>query len=216
MLIRLLSFALLIIGALVYAMLNQPAPLIPADAPFVKISAQGEPLDIWSGPWSCVYDQRSGLLWEVKTDAEDIHHSSWTFSWFNENLGVENFGDCYFETARCDTEDLLRRVNQTKLCGMDGWRLPTASELSSLVTHTALPGDATIDADFFPHIQRGDYWTIDHGKKLLSIYQHLGTGARAVNFIDGSVTALPYRNAAFVMLVNDNADLARTKYHSNK
>lgn len=209
MLKRLLGLSLLIMGALLYAIFNQPAPPTPIDAPLVKISARGEPLDIWSGPWNCVYDKRSGLLWEVKTDAEDIHHTSWTFSWFNENLGVENSGDCYFETTRCDTADLLRRANKKKLCGNDSWRLPTANELSALVTHTAQPGEAVIESDFFPHIQRGDYWTIDHGKKLLPIYGHLGTGALTVNFIDGSVTALPYRNAAFVILVSDNTHLTR-------
>lgn len=211
MLKRLFGFVLLIISALLYATFNQPALPTQADTPFIKINAQGEPLDIWSGPWGCVYDQRSGLLWEIKTDAEDIHHASWTFSWFNANQGVENSGDCYFETARCDTDDLLRRVNQKRMCGREGWRLPTADELSSLVTHTAPPGDAMIDNDFFPHVQRGDYWTINHKHTLSSIYGHLGTGALAVNFNDGSVTALPYRNAAFIMLVNDNANFAENQ-----
>lgn len=203
MLKRLLGFALLIISGLIYAGFNQPAPPTRADAPFIKISAHGEPLDIWAGPWSCIYDPGKGLLWEVKTDAEDIHHTSWTFSWFNKNLGAENSGDCYFEAKRCDTEDLLRRANKKRLCGSDGWRLPTANELSSLVNHAAQPGEAVIDGDFFPHMQRGDYWTRDHGQELAAIYQHLGSGALAVNFIDGSITALPYRNAAFVILVSD-------------
>lgn len=202
---RLFIFLFLIVSALVYATLNQPTPPTQGDAIYTKIGAQGEQLDIWGGPWSCVYDQNTGLLWEVKTDGEDIHHTSWTFSWFNAGLGSENNGDCYFEKARCDTDDLLRRINEKKLCGVDGWRLPRTSELLSLVDFTAPPGDAVIDADFFPHTQRGDYWTSDNQKKLSSIYAHLGTGAHAVNFIDGTVTGLPYRNAAFVMLVNDSA-----------
>ena len=212
---RLFVFTLLIVGALFYARFNQPQLPAQHESSFIKVSAQGEPMDIWSGPWSCVYDKNSGLLWEIKTDAEDIHHTSWTFSWFNEGIGVDNSGDCYFEAARCDAEDLLRRVNQKKLCGVDGWRLPTADELVSLVSVTAPPGDALIDSDFFPYTQRGDYWTKDRDKALASVYEHLGNGALAVSFVDGTITALPYRNAAFVMLVNDSATLLQKNSATN-
>lgn len=199
----------IIFAAGLYAFLNRPLPPPPGDSPLIKIDDQGQSLAIWSGPWSCVYDTRTGLLWEVKTDTEDIHHSTWTFSWFLSGRGTENQGDCYFEAKRCDTTDLLTRVNQKKLCGSGDWRLPTSAELLSLVSQDVLPGEALIDKDFFPQVQRGDYWTSEAEQELAPIYRHLGTGALVVNFSDGTANSLPYRNAAFVMLVSDTYKISK-------
>lgn len=209
MLTRMLIFIIIVFTVWTYANLNSPLPPTPSESSFVKIDENGSALSIWSGPWRCVYDTRTGLLWEVKTDMEDIYHAAWTFSWFLNDRGVENNGDCYFEASRCDTADLLERVNHQKLCGKNAWRLPTSDELLSLINRDVPPGEALIDKDFFPHVQRGDYWTRESEQELTSIFQHLGSGARVVNFTDGAVNVLPYRNAAFVMLVNDAPNLKK-------
>jgi hypothetical protein len=169
----------------------------------IKITPKGEAISAWSGPWACVFDKRTGLLWEVKTDDETIHDGYWSYSWSDGRKGTANRGDCYFEKGGCDTLDLIRRVNREKTCGVAGWRLPAQGELLSLVETNIRPGEPTIAKDFFPHTRRGDYWTKEWGQSLDGAFQHLGEGASAVDFVDGSAIKLPYRNAAFVRLVND-------------
>ena len=170
---------------------------------FVKLDANGAQIKSWQGPWSCVYDKDKGLLWEAKKDDESIHDGYWTYSWFENGLGQENKGDCYFEANRCDTQDLIRRTNQQELCGVKGWRLPKISELKSLVKTQDRPGRPLLATDFFSQIKNGDYWSKDSGVPLSGAYQNLVEGANAFNFHQAQTLNLPYRNAAFVMLVTE-------------
>ena len=127
---------------------------------WVKIDASGEPINNWAGPWSCILDKKTGLIWENKDDSEGIHDGFWSYSWFESKggqgkefdsagLGVENWGDCHFEKDRCDTQDLINRMRQEKTCGLSQWRLPTANELTTLVINYQQPGEPVIDVFFF-------------------------------------------------------------------
>ena len=218
------SLALIVVPATVLftAALYQPADPKPAKHHFTKVDSLGEPLPNWGGPWSCVCDRRSGLLWEVKTDSENIHDGLWTYSWYKESwhkelsmngefvatssaIGTPNQGDCYFEEERCDTADLIRRTREEKLCGTRDWRLPTEAELQTLISTDAKAGQPTIDVAFFPKTKRGDYWTSEKDNSLQTVYNHLNTGAVAVSFVDGQSITIPHRNAAFVRLVSGNS-----------
>ncbi len=186
---------------------QQPKDIpLPEHSRFQKWDKNGKPMHNWHGPWACVFDQQTGLLWENKTDDESIHDSYWSYSWYDEKnkKGKANFGDCYFEPNRCDTSDLIRRVNKQKTCGRDNWRLPTSEELRSIVFLQPKTGEATIANDFFSHTKRGDYWTADSDLPLTGVFAHLGHGARAVGFVEGKVRVIPYRNAAFVRLVSSD------------
>ncbi|WP_406828237.1 DUF1566 domain-containing protein [Microbulbifer sp. ARAS458-1] len=225
---RSLILLLLPSSALLTTALHQPQDPRPAPYHFTKIDASGGPLPIWSGPWSCVCDHRSGRLWEVKTDSENIHDGLWTYSWYDNSwadvpdndqftaqpaahrgapttIGTPNNGDCYFEEERCDTADLIRRTREEKLCGGQDWRLPTAAELQTLIYTDAKAGQPTIDTAFFPKTKRGDYWTSEQDKSLQTVYNYLKSGAVAVSFVDGQPITIPHRNAAFVRLVSDNS-----------
>ena len=203
--IRLGIISAIVLSVIAFGRYHHNEPKVNASR-FQKLNKEGQPISVWQGPWACVVDKKTGLVWENKTDDESIHDGYWSYSWFNDGQGVENSGDCYFEKDRCDTADLIRRMNKEKTCGLTQWRLPTAEELLTLVNHHPKTGEAKIANDFFLHTKRGDYWTSNAEVPLSGVFQHLGKGAQAVDFIEGKIRNLPYRNAAFVRLVAQRSD----------
>ena len=171
---------------------------------WVKLDTTGAPVANWSGPWSCILDKNTGLIWENKDINEGIHDANWTYSWSDgKGLGIENRGDCNFDNIRCDTQDLIRLTRQEKMCGLTKWRLPTAKELITLINDSPPVGEPVINTDFFLYTKRAAYWTADNRIPLKGGYQFLGQGAMSINFIKGKQTAIPYRNAAYVRLVTN-------------
>jgi len=179
----------------------EPEEFTVADGRYKKVDMQGLAVSSWQGPWSCVLDTRTGLIWENKTDDEGIHDGNWTYSWFLNNQGTANNGDCYFENSRCDTEDLIRRMNSEATCGKTAWRLPSTQELLTLVDNQAMVGEAKIANDFFPHTRAGVYWTSNHGQELEQSMHLNGFGANVVNFASGATLTKPYSTAPFLRLV---------------
>ncbi|WP_440053244.1 DUF1566 domain-containing protein [Pseudoalteromonas sp. T1lg65] len=186
-----------------YQDLSQSAHTPTYEPRFIKMTKSGELLKPWQGPWHCIYDKKLNLVWENKTDNEDIHDGYWSYSWYINHTGSANQGDCFFESTRCDTQDIIRRSNLQHHCGFNNWRLPSKAELTSLLTPAQTPGKANLREDYFSHIKSGDYWTGEANQKLPAHFQHLGSGAVTVDFYQGVTRVLPYRNAAFVILVAD-------------
>jgi len=176
-------------------------PKIQKDNRYVKLNNKGEALAEWDGPWMCVEDKNTGLIWEVKSYIEDVHDEQSTFSWYDGKKGVEDTGDCFINEEYCDTLDIIKQSNQERLCGVSSWRLPTKKELKSLMKYKARPGDALIDTSYFPYARKGPYWTSNNEIPLFGIYEHYNKGALSISFLDSKVKALPYNSTCFVRLV---------------
>jgi len=106
---------------------------------FVKLDSTGVPLPPSAAAWSMVQDNRTGLIWEVKTEAEGLHYNKASYTWDEARTGF------------------IDRLNRQRFGGASDWRLPTVRELTSLSDLTKhLPA---IDRDFFPNTYTHDYWT---------------------------------------------------------
>lgn len=126
---------------------------------YTKLDAQGQPLVADAEQWQCVLDNVTGLIWEVKSPEGSglPQDSSFSYSWFDENLPDYSTADNGVCDDNCDTQSYLEKLNTKKLCGFDDWRLPNKIELQDLVHYGR--SQPSIDADYFPNTKLGFYWT---------------------------------------------------------
>ncbi len=147
-----------------------PASSSELNARFTKLANDGSDLPVqtkaWdrfgsegnSSQWSCVKDDDTGLIWEVKTNnrSGELTDSQNTYSWYQLGLdrdwipdpddsdddgmkmiGFQDGGDC--SGSACDTSAYVNARNTSSVCGADStdedktWRLPTIAELDDLV-----------------------------------------------------------------------------------
>lgn len=137
---------------------------------FTKISSTGQELAASAPDWSCVKDNVTGLIWEVKTDDGGLHDRHDGYSWYNtdpaSNGGSNGYADqdcdaCYGYSSSdsssfCNTQAYVARVNAAGWCGASDWRLPTRKELLGIVSFDRLPA---IDASYFPNTLSSLFWS---------------------------------------------------------
>lgn len=145
---------------------------------FTKIDSAGTALASSATQWSCVKDNVTGLIWELKTDDGGLHDKDDSFVWYESDPRLGNGGLPGYEKASdydvsrsdqtcsgfssgnsstyCNTKAFVTRVNLVGYCGANNWRLPTREELNSLVDYETSP---RIDSNYFPLVQNNYYWT---------------------------------------------------------
>ena len=179
-----------------------------------KIDKEGGNLPLEAIQWRCVVDEVSGLVWEVKhsdSTKQDFHFADDKFTWYNSNSSINggNIGDwnrssgsCYGYDVNnprtyCHIEQFVKRVNNKGLCGFNDWRMPTRTELTSLLHF----GEAqpTIDSRYFPNTLNNFYWAKNPvvGREI---------EAWAVNFEFGSTSPLRKTDLRPTRLVRSVAD----------
>lgn len=139
---------------------------------FTRLDNNGDVLDDEDIEFNCVRDNTSGLIWQVKsnTDTSHINYVEQVFTWYDDenNGNVEgslnaDSSACNLESAQCNTQAYIEQINSVGLCSLFDWRLPTPSELQSIIHYgkTAAP---MVDEEFFPFWGAGEdetlwYWT---------------------------------------------------------
>ncbi|MEV3830764.1 MULTISPECIES: Lcl C-terminal domain-containing protein [Aeromonas] len=132
---------------------------------FTKLDNGGNPLPQSASEWSCVRDNVTGLIWEVKQPAGSggLRDANHTYTWYNPDnsnnggyAGTQNGGSC--QGSSCDTAAFVNAVNVEGLCGASDWRMPSVTELLSIVHNgRTLPA---IDQSYFPHTPLHNvYWS---------------------------------------------------------
>lgn len=130
---------------------------------YTKLDVNGNDLPASATEWSCVRDNHTGLIWEVKVDEPShLRHRGHSYSWYNPDpgtnggdAGTQDGGSC--TGSDCDTLGFVQAVNAQGLCGDGQWRMPTRMELHSL-THQGQDFLA-VDTDYFPEAIGADHWS---------------------------------------------------------
>lgn len=141
---------------------------------FIRLNSNGNsysvpPTDYASDPWSCVIDENTGLIWEVKS-LSGLQAYNNRYTWYNSDPET-NGGDagslnddssCQQTLSGCNTEEYIAAINQLNdgkgLCGLNNWRLPLREELRSIIDYSISDG-AMVDSNFFPNAMPSDTWT---------------------------------------------------------
>ena len=123
---------------------------------FTKISATGQKLPANALTWSCVLDNQTGLMWEVKTNDGGLHDTTKTYTWYNTDA-TTNGGFEGYENSGNNTQAFTQAVNAQGLCGYNDWYVPDHDELKSLVNYGKF--SPSIDTNYFPNTQSSWYWS---------------------------------------------------------
>ncbi len=92
--------------------------------------------------WGCTKDNVTGLIWEIKT------HRGWR----GRNKTYTNLGN----GAATDASGFVNAVNASTLCGASDWRLPTVTELQSIVNYSTAK---IVGVNWFQNSLPIWYWT---------------------------------------------------------
>lgn len=170
---------------------------------FTKLDARGQPLTEQDAvytvtPWSCVRDNVTGLMWEVKTVDGGLRDQNHTYTWHNpdsgENGGAPGPGDggeC--SGSACGTHAYVQAVNEQGLCGETDWRMPTRSELRTIVDYQA--SFPAIRTAYFPNTVATSFWSSEPNANYpnfawhtdfkfgLASYYYFKSGPKAVRLV---------------------------------
>lgn len=176
---------------------------------FTKLNSNGDEEDNTASDWSCVRDNVTGLVWEVKTDDSSYHDKDYRYSWYASAdnggfAGYLNGSGTICNIAYCSTEYFVSIINSVGLCGFYDWRIPTHAELLSLV-HFGLTTTAKIDTDYFPYtgdISEGTLWYWASQASADGVEESgAAQNAWAIDYVSGVDNFLNKETAARIRLV---------------
>ena len=176
---------------------SEPAPQREQYRHWQKLDADGNTMAPDAGPWQCVVDHRSGLVWENKSRDEGIHHGRWTYVWQGQASRRSGEGSCA-GLSRCDVSEFVRQANLQRWCGFNDWRVPQLAELQTLLDHSYPPPGPLVCPCFLPNTARSSYWatTADRQRRYVGL-----------NFQTGESNVFPDYAALYLRLVRGPAKL---------
>jgi len=167
---------------------------------FTKLDSNGNDLAANEPTWSCVRDNVTGLVWEIKTNDGGLRDRDNTFGWYNPdsstnggNAGNISGGGICTGGISCNTSAYVAAVNATGLCGVNDWRMPTAEELLSLRDYGSLtpPGIDTTYFNDLSILNSLTFWASESDASSPAnawvVYYSIGSGGSSA----GSKTSLP-------------------------
>ncbi|MEZ5451866.1 MAG: DUF1566 domain-containing protein [Thiothrix sp.] len=97
---------------------------------YTKLDASGASLASAAGSWTCVKDNTTSLVWEIKSNtAGDPRYREWLYQLGHGGMSPAGGSYPCAGVGTCDSDAYIQLVNSMALCGKTNWRLPTILEL---------------------------------------------------------------------------------------
>ena len=182
---------------------------------FTKLDEFADELPDTATNFSCVRDNVTGLIWEVKQanigiiPNTQLREGQNSYSWFytgEGNGGVPGFAAAAKSSCPsdvdCGIETYVAQVNAANFCGANNWRIPSYNELMGLMDLAKQGNGPLIDTEYFPNLPNSNtlghlrYWT----KETSADGQSLNF-AWILDFQTGNDLAYPKTSTAYLRLV---------------
>lgn len=172
---------------------------------FTKFDIFGDELPNSALVFSCVRDNFTGLVWEVKQPSASPRFSTLRSvdNYYSFDNTLEPLKSCP-DTEDCGTEKYIETINDATFCGGANWRLPTFMELMNIVDYFDVDQDSLLPSEFFPFTP--DVAELGHKFYWVSEDNAEGGGGVfrwVINLETGDDSAIPLRSPAYIMLVRE-------------
>lgn len=182
---------------------------------FTKLNEFADELPDNATDFSCVRDNITGLIWEVKQQntgtipntelREGQNHYTWFYSG-DGNGGVEGIKGAANSSCPsnvdCGLETFVSEVNATNYCGGNNWRVPSYNELMGLMDLSQQGQTHLLNTEIFPNIPQQSalnhlrYWTLETSADGQSL-----SFAWILDMQTGNDLAYPKSNTGYLRLV---------------
>ena len=185
---KVLTISMACAAIILAACASLPSKLLGSNhSDYTKLDTRGYELPRSAKSWACVRDNRSGLIWEVKTNYSGARNKDKLYRWGGDRVSSVALEPIIKRSAShrkikksrwdgsgsrySDWNNLLNTANQEWLCGFNDWRVPDLYELASLVRcrggrYASLDEGChgsykrpTINSEYFPNTKGSDYWS---------------------------------------------------------
>ncbi len=146
---------------------------------FTRLDNTGAALGDEALIWSCVVDNVTSLVWEVKTIDGGVQDQGATYRWGGVSALAGAPGDYY-----SDWNVLVNLARSESLCGYSDWRVPTVKELENL--RFLKRSRPAVDRNFFSGALSQPYWTATPAAGSTNAEEE-GADAWYVDFSDSAV-----------------------------
>ena len=180
---------------------------------YTKLNQFADEVDDSSEDFSCIRDNVTGLVWEVKSpssgslpnttlrDAQNSYY--WDIGDTTTDADSSANTTCPNDIS-CGLQTYINEVNAIDFCGGINWRVPTYTELLGLIDYGKQGQSVLIDLAFFPNMPEAGaidnvnlpYWTSQTAADGTSLSQ-----AYIIDMSNGNDLAYPKENNAYVRLV---------------
>jgi len=135
-----------------------------------SLNSEQQLLDMNIEPWACVQDKNADLIWQVPQANGNFAFNN-NYYWADRTTNHRDYSiaQCDLLTTDgqpidCNTNALIQRANDLKLCGKTDWRLASRKEFNSLLDKKYSNDDenlAPINSFYFPFVSANGgelYW----------------------------------------------------------